>query len=661
MKKLLFILAGLILIAGSHSWAEEPDNNEQGKLKLDAVVVSAGRIEESKKDLTVGVTVIDSEDIERSSANDLGDLLSEKGGIYLRKYPGSLTSIAIRGFRTETHGNDLKGHVLVLLDGRRVATGNVAKIATGNIERVEIIKGSAAVQYGSAAMGGLVNVITKKGEDKLSFSIEGGVGSYGFLEEGFGLSGRKDKFDVAVSVTHSSMDDYKTGTGEKYKNTGYDKKINASLNMGYEFLPKNRLGFTYTLYEADEIGSPSYITAMDLDDYKDSSNYSADLTYDGAFGESLFCKVRYFFGKDKDTFNGLTGSDPSGWDDGIPSKKETKSSGTQAQLSIIKDRYSLTTGIDWLNYENDSSKYEPYETEYDNAAVFLLGKTNFIDNRLIFSAGLRYDEYEVEVIDPAGNNEDDTKLTPSFGIAYAINEYFKIRTNYSEAFVMPAAEELAADYFSEWGTHYVGNPDLDPEKSITYEFGLDVTYKNFSSSLTFFNTKFKDKIETSINESGESTWENLGEATLSGIEGEFSGYLRGLLPFDLELKPYIVFTYLTEFEDEDADEDLQYTSKLDLSYGLSVTDLDGFSADLSAAYAGSQEVIDYQLGTYDKVKLDSSTVINFTISKTIVDSEKFGGLTVRGEVKNIADENYAYVQGYPLPGRTFCVNLKYNY
>ncbi len=479
MKKILFVLAGLILISVNVLWAEI-DSKDSSKVTMDEVVVSAGRIEESKKDQTIGMTVIDSEDIQRSSASDLGDLLSEKGGIYIRKYPGALTSIAIRGFRTETHGNDLKGHVLVLLDGRRVATGNVAKISTENIERIEIIKGSAAVQYGSAAMGGLVNVITKKGEDRISFFIDGGLGSYGFAEEGAGFSGVAGKFDFSGSINNSKMDDYNTGHGDKYLNTGYDKKLSSSLNLGFEFIPKNRIGLMYTGFEADKVGSPNYITSNDPDNYKNTSNYSADLVYDGAFGESIACKARYFFGEDKDAWH-----DPAG----TPSKKKTESNGVQAQTSLISDLFSVTTGIDWLNYKISSSKYAPNKTEFDNSAVFLLGKGKLLDKQLILSGGVRYDMYEVEVQEPAGNDEDDDNLSPTFGIAYNINDNFKIRTNYSEAFVMPAATELAANYATSYDyggvtytSEYIGNPELDPEKSETYEIGMDTTFKYFSSS-----------------------------------------------------------------------------------------------------------------------------------------------------------------------------------
>ncbi len=654
MKRVLMILAIMTIISVDAGWTAE---NEQ--TLMDEVVVSAGRVEESKKDLTIGMTVINSEDIERSSASDLGDLLSEKGGIYIKKYPGALTSIAIRGFRTETHGNDLKGHVLVLLDGRRVATGNVAKISTENIERIEIIKGSAAVQYGSAAMGGLVNVITKKGEDRFSFFIDGGLGSYGFAEEGAGFSGVAGKFDFSASINNSKMDDYNTGHGDKYLNTGYDKKLSSSLNLGFEFLPKNRIGLIYTAFEADKIGNPNYITTNDPDNYKNTSNYSADLVYDGSFGDSIACKARYFLGEDKDAWH-----DPAS----TPSKKKTDSNGFQAQTSVIKDLFSATTGIDWLNYKISSSKYAPNKTEFENSAVFLLGKGKLLDKRLILSGGVRYDMYEVEVKKPAGNDEDDNNFSPTFGIAYNINDNIKIRSNYSKAFVMPAATELAADYATSYvwdGTTYtntyVGNPELDPEISKTYEAGIDTIFKNFSSSLTVFTTKFEDKIQKAKTPVFENTWKNIGKATLTGVECEITGYIRNVLPFNLELKPYIVFTYLDEYEDEETDKDLEYISELDLSCGISLTDLDGFDADLSAAYVGSQLITDYQFKTSETIKLESVTTLNFTLSKKLFASDNSGDLTIRSEVKNITDETCEYVQGYPMPGRTFYLGFRYRY
>ena len=154
--------------------ADEGEKKGDAVPTLDTVVVTAGRVAEKQKTLTTHVTVIDSETIEQSAARDLGELLAEQG-LAVRQYPGTLASVGIRGFRTDTTGNDLTSKVLILLDGRRAGTGNVAKIMTKNVARVEIIRGPASVQYGSSAVGGIVNVITRQGSGKPSAFVEGNL------------------------------------------------------------------------------------------------------------------------------------------------------------------------------------------------------------------------------------------------------------------------------------------------------------------------------------------------------------------------------------------------------------------------------------------------------------------------------------------------------
>jgi len=144
-----------------------------------SLTITASRIPESRSGVSANLSVIDREEIDRSGADSVGDLIAEKGIGHVHKYPGgSNTSIGIRGFRTDTHGNDLQGHVLVLLDGRRAGTGNLAKIMTVNVERIEIIRGPGAVQYGSGGMGGVVNIITRQGRSDSAF-VEAGGGSFG--------------------------------------------------------------------------------------------------------------------------------------------------------------------------------------------------------------------------------------------------------------------------------------------------------------------------------------------------------------------------------------------------------------------------------------------------------------------------------------------------
>ncbi|MCD6298731.1 MAG: TonB-dependent receptor, partial [Deltaproteobacteria bacterium] len=631
---------------------------------MDEVVVSAGRVEEKKKELTSNVLIIDEEEVKNSSARDVGDLLAEKGIGHIQKYPGALTSIGIRGFRTETHGNDLKGHVLILLNGRRAATGNVAKLMTRNIERIEIIRGPASVQYGSAAMGGIVNVITKQGKGKPSVFAEGILGSFDHEEWSVGGSGKLKGFDFSGSFTSETMDDYDDADGNKYRNTGNDEITNFSVNLGLELLPKNRFGIIFTNFDADKGGNPSYMSLNDLDDYTDKKNKSVDLIYDGGTPNGPFTwKARYFHTEDTDKWSDPVLSDPSGWDNGVPTERKTDQKGAQVQASFDSDIFLVTAGYDWVHYNIDAT-WNPIETEYENPAYFLLAKARLFDRRFIISGGVRYDKYDVTVESNQGTDQSDSNVSPHFGVAYLITDYLKLRANYGEAFMMPSADQLAADY-NVWGTRTLGNPNLDPEKSRTYEGGIDFSCGFFDSALTYFHTDFKDKIEQIAKPGPINTWENIDDATIEGVEGEFSFDIGAFFGWDYEIRPYASFVYLTEFKDEATNRDLNYTSDLHVSYGITVSDSKGLSANLNFAYTGEQHVEDWENYAWPApvavIKKGDFTVANFTISKKILDFDKYGGLTLRGEIQNLFDREYEYVKGYPMPGRSFFVGMRYDF
>ncbi|MFW6244065.1 MAG: TonB-dependent receptor, partial [Desulfovibrionales bacterium] len=133
------------------SLAENATHPVDRTYPMDAMVVTASRTPERLGEVSSHVELITAEEIRRSTAENVGDLLAERSLGHIQKTPGTLTSVGIRGFRTEALGNDIKAHVLVLLNGRRAGTGNLAKLMTDNVERIEIIHGPGSVQYGSAA------------------------------------------------------------------------------------------------------------------------------------------------------------------------------------------------------------------------------------------------------------------------------------------------------------------------------------------------------------------------------------------------------------------------------------------------------------------------------------------------------------------------------
>ncbi len=660
MKKscLAVILLG---ITASPALARDGSNGENVRT-MDEIVVTAGRSPEPASEVSTAMTVIGREEIKASPARDLGDLLAEKSVGHIQKYPGALTSVGIRGFRTDTHGNDLRAHVLVLLNGRRAGTGNLAKILTRNIERIEIIRGPGAVQYGSAGMGGVINVITLRGRDPESAQVFGGLGSYGYEEAGFLFSGAQAGLDFSTSYTYSTRDDYDTGGGEKFHNTGYDDQESYSVNLGYTFLEQQRLGVILHRFESNHLGNPAVINLNDFDDYKNADNHSLDLIYTGEVRNGgMSWLIRYFDGKDSDTWYNPADHDPNGFDDNSRSKRVTDQRGSQAQVTLSLAGFKLTPGIDWQDYEI-STTWSPQETSYKNWAGFLLAKKKLSGLNLVLDAGLRYDDYEVEVMEPAGGSQEDSHLTPAVGLSWQAHENLRLRARYAEGFVMPGADELAADYVTWWGQRYVGNPGLDPETSRTYEGGLEYRQKSLKAELSYFFTRFKDKIEAVYLAGGNQSWENLGKAEISGFEGRLSYDLGAFYGWALEVRPYLNFVYLDRYRDLENDQDLYYTNESNVSYGVSINDFQGFRARLNLAYTGPQTVINYDTGPpYPDLEMGGFTVADLSLTKELIDLEGYGSFDLTGDVTNLFDKEFAYNHGYPMPGRSFFVTLKWDY
>ena len=626
--------------------------------QMNEVVVTAGRIPEPKKAIPAHVTVIDEDAIQQSTAVDLGELLAQNG-LDVRQYPGALTTIGIRGFRTDSHGNDLKGQVLILLNGRRAGTGNAAKIMTKNVERVEIIRGPASVQYGSAAMGGVVNVITRRGKGEFTAFAEGAAGSFDTKNGSVGLSGEAGGLDYSGSATTASAGDYTTASGSLYKNTGMDSRKNGSLNLGYTFAQRHRIGLMVHSFDIDQSGSPSYLVRNDLDDYSDTSNTSADFTYEGGSANDRFLwSARYFTGQDKDTSVDPTASNPDGWDDGVDYKKKTKSQGAQAQVTGQWGLSKLTAGMDWIDYDIEASS-APLRSTYENLAGFMLGRLSLFDDRLTASAGARYDRYEVEMIDPAGRTEDDTQLTPNLGLAFMLLDNLKLRAGYSQGFIMPSADQLAAN-FTSFGTAYVGNSNLSPESSETWEGGLDLFWNGLSGGLTYFHTDYKDKIESVTIAANTNSWKNIGKSRITGFEGDLGWDLGQTFDWGFTLRPYVSLTWLTEYKDRTTDADLKYTPDLLVSYGISLSGLGGFSCRLNMTYTGKKQVDDW-INYTGEFTQGSFTVADVSLSQVLVEGESWGRISMDAGIRNLFNQAYQYVDGYPMPERNFYLGVRYTY
>ncbi|MCK5681031.1 TonB-dependent receptor plug domain-containing protein, partial [bacterium] len=377
--------------------------------KLDEIVVTASRVEEALRDVAGQVVVIDADDIKNSSASFVDELLTEQGLGHIHKYPGSLSRVEIRGFLSPMSSEGFSSNILFLVNGRRAGTVNLAKIPVTNVERIEVIKGSASAIYGSEAMGGVINIITCMGSGKPSGSIGGLYGSDNLMRGTAKLQGEHQGFDFFLSGARESRDDYETVDDGEYENSAYDSS-ELNVTLGYTFLENHRLGVSYSRVDNWDIGNPGPIDRISFDQYSEKNLESLDIVYNGTAPEKgLSWKLRYYSVTSEDSF-----TYPS-WDYGYyETEREIDSDGLQAQLIWQGVYQRLTIGDDWDEQEVDN-RQKPSGTpwnvngEYEDLGFYVEDKIFLWGDKLVISLGLRYDNYDLETASTQGYDTLTTK------------------------------------------------------------------------------------------------------------------------------------------------------------------------------------------------------------------------------------------------------------
>jgi vitamin B12 transporter len=609
---------------------------------------------------------LDRATIESVPSDDVGAILGRLG-LTAREYPSTLTNLIVRGFRTEAHGNDLMGGVLVLLNGRRYGSSNLGKIFTANVDRIEVIRGPAAVQYGSAAMGGVINVITREGSGPLTGFVEAGLGSFGIKKSKLALSGSVKDFDYSFGYVFSTRDDYQSGDGKTYEETRYKSKQNLNADLGYSFGDGlHRVGVNFNYFLADDAWSPSYIYNQGLGQgrLQDKYNESLDLTYRGATKDNHFSwMARYAMGRDVDK-NGMNPKAPNPADRGPSSHNIIDSDLIQALFTHERSFYRFTLGLDYIHYDRTSLS-SPKISSYEDAAGYLLGKLRFLDDSLIVSLGLRHDTYKVTLEDVRSEgNATKRHLSPSLGVAYSPVEWLKLRVNWAKAFLMPDARQLAGDYDSS-GIHVIGNPNLKPELSDTWELGFDAANPYMSASFTYFESRSTNKITSGPTVNGERTYINLDKAERKGVELEATMDLGALLDYDFQLAPYFNLTHMFTYKDKKTNLNLEYVPKWVVSYGVNFNyPRIGLSATVNTSYTGEQNIVVYpppnNSPSFPGI-LGGVSITDISVKKTIMDFGTYGDLDLKVEVSNVFDKYYESVRYYPNPGRSFYMAVAYNF
>lgn len=673
--RLGLLLAFLAMFAWSPLTATAGDKDqakEKKKLKMETMVVTATRSEEAKGELPQQVDVIGPQEIQETQAADLTDLLKKDSSVDVIQYPGALSGVSIRGFRPEFSG--ITKHYLLLIDGRPAGTTNLATIPKDIIARVEVLKGPASSLYGGQAMGGVINVITRKSKGKPKGVVTAGYGSFNtYLGSGRIGGNLNERFDFDFSAGLRVQDDnFKMGDGQTRNNTKY-KTYNGSLRLGAKLAGDWKAQVMADLWRGRDVYGPGDEFYGDSRPYKKNMDrQTGELSLGGSIGAHGL-HFSTFMSRDKyDMFK---------WNATTPEynnySTDIKWWGAQARDTWRFGAHALTFGIDYEKVKQISESYRktgqrkaPWSPDNQRQTIGYYTEVTlkFLQNRLVLTGGLRYDDIKLETLQtpykndftPGSTNLDSTN--PSAGVNYEFLPGWRAHATIGKAFVPPQAGQVAGYAETEVGDVTMilrGNPDLSPEKSWTWDAGVSYAKEAWGlfADLTYFHTKVTDKIERKKVDRVTTTYVNAGDATIEGVEAEASLDVGRSAGWPYSLKLFANAANIIKAEETfggGGSQDIHNVADWKMNYGVVFSNRTNFDARLSARYRGVMKDTDWVTAGYPELEYPSWTVVDLTANYRPWPQHR-----ITLEVSNLLDKYYYEKKGYSLPGRAFYIKYSF--
>jgi vitamin B12 transporter len=656
--------------------AQSAPQKTSGRQLLDDMVVTATRTQERAIDVPVTTEVITLDKIEMSGARDVGDLIGKYITGHFHRFSGLLSPVGLRGFRTEAHGDDVKGHVLILIDGHRIGTGNAAKINVDRVQRIEVIKGPASALYGSAAMGGVINLITKKGEGEPGATVSGDIGSFNYFKGQVSSQGEVwDSIRFHATASYEDIDDYEDPRFGTVYNSSMTKS-NIGGNFAYALNPNHefRLGGNFAdltgEYPSWEAGSYSSYNPANRKNYNKSHAY-ADLEYNGDFvGSQLHWRGLAYTIWDRNHWRSGT-EDPKS----DQSKYTDTTLGTDHQLIWSMTSWNkLVAGVNAEFLEKESKGVRggqpaaPYTPgmRYASQSAFLQDSLDLWDNRINLIGALRYDRFDLKTLRPATGDYSEFNeksgvydhFSPKAGAGIKLfDELLRLRANVGEGFKSPSSDQLSADYTTHSGVRFLGNPNLKPETSLSVDAGLDIYHSDFTFRASYFHTYYNDKIvkeETTVDDQTVNIYKNHGKAQVAGIEVALEWWLNRTFDWGFDLSLWSNTVYHTVREDKETGEDLLYISDYEAKSGLDIG-YRGLGFQLSYVLVGPQMVTNYDSDPSVDEKKGQFDFWDLSVRYRFEEHWE-----VRASVLNLLNERVEWVRGFLMPRRNVRLAISYS-
>ena len=621
-------------------------------LLMPPVVVTATRTETPQTEVTTSISVITSKEIEAQHAETALEALRNVPGVDVVQSgsKGNSGAVFIRGSNSD--------QVLVLMDGVEVNSTTLgsfdfAHLTTDNIDRIEVLRGAGGTLYGSQAIGGVINIITKKGQGPAQLTLSGEGGNWSTHREALSLRGGLGRLGYSLSVSrfasdgfHRFNDDYRNLTSSA--RLDYRLTDNATIKGIFHFA-KTDLGlFNSNNFAPGNPGDPNAREATEQ--YLGKLEWEQKIFSDWDFriSGSIFKEhLRDSDNTDACVFLGFPCDAAK-----TRSRFRPQIGTAEFQTNYRLAEWSTTTfGVEFkrrsasTSSTSDGADLGKIDRSIRNMSYYLQEQIQFWDHRLTLIPGIRLDD----------NQSFGTAWTPSFSAAYSVKEtQTKVRAGYAAGFKAPTLNDLF--FPAGFGCPAFGNPNLDPEKSWELNAGIDqdLMRDRVKLALTYFHREVRDLIEGRPipgDPFGCFRAENTGSARFNGVESSLQ--IKLLSPLTLETQ----YSYL---DWDTADGRLPRRPKHRGSVILNYFQ-DGLNVNLAAHVVGRRDDFRaaFPFGNtttagYVRTDLASSYALPWGVAG-------IRQLTLFGRIENLFNKKYQEADGFRARPLNFLLGVRTNF
>ncbi len=602
-------LVVLTVLQASHVYADEATYNNN---QLEEVVVEAFRLSTPEDETGSSVWIVDQALIERRGYVHMTDALTSVPGVTINQNGsfGGSASARIRGASSD--------QTLVLVDGIMVndvsSPGggfNFGTMDLSDVQRIEVLKGPQSTLWGSDAIGGIINIVSKEAEDGLTGELSGSGGSFSTQQYQGSVAGAGDVGSFRFSYYDFSTDgiskaDEDDGNTEE---DGYDAET-ISFRAGLNLPADARLEVNYRSTEADtEFDSFGLATGVeDGDELSKTETSTSQVTLTIPVLDGRLQNTLRYADTDIDRENFSNGA-PSFSAEG--DRKVLQYQGTFA----LTDSQQISIG-----YEDEDA--DSGNNDASNKGIYALYQFSPLD-ALTVSMGLRQDDHD----------DYGEETVARVSAAWQVNENVGLRASWGEGFKVPTIFQTTFFCCGATGP----NTNLQPEESEAFDIGVDWRFDRGELSLTYFDQDTENQLNFSFAVGG---YENLDEVDSQGLEFALDYRLTNTLSAS---------TNITYIDSEDGN-------------GGELVRLPEITADIALSWQPSEKLQSTLVVVYNDEEEDSRGTVDSWTRVDLSASYRFNdNLRLFARVENLADEDYQQIFGYGTPERSGYLGVTYSF